>query len=477
MIWTITKKEILEQFISVRFIVLTLICITLLPMSLFVSYRDYENRIADYNRSAQLNQENLEKISFAEVFTGDFAIKGYRPPSPLSVFASGLSESMPARLEARKTGLSLLNDGAKDESILTITGKIDFVFILLIVFSLLAVLFTFDAICGEKEKGTLRAALSNSIPRDKYILGKYFGTMITLLIPLIVAILFGLILLVLLGYPIIRNEILLRIFFIFISAVILISIFTSIGLFISSRVNNSKTSIVILISIWILLMFVIPKGSNIIAKAFIQVDSEEVVHLRKNLIRQNLELEKGKRIFEAEKILPQFDQNSDDEQENNRISEERNQVLNPIRNEFAQKINYEMNKIEDQHRLKKTWQNSLALSVARVSPATSFNKITTDFAWTGEHSRQKFTESAQAYQPVLNQALFNYIFRDINPAGGISMGISGRINLKELPVFEFERESLADTFKAIFLDVGLLLFFTICCFVLVYVSFLKYDIR
>ena len=474
MIWTITKKEILEQFISVRFIVLTVICVTLLPMSMFVSYRDYENRITDYNRSAQLNQENLEKISFAEVFTGDFAIKGYRSPSPLSVFASGLSESMPARLEARKTGLSLLNDGAKDESILTITGKIDFVFILLIVFSLLAVLFTFDAICGEKEKGTLRAALSNSIPRDKYILGKYFGTMIT---PLIIAILFGLILIVLLGYPIIRNEILLRIFFIFISAVILISIFTSIGLFISSRVNNSKTSIVILISIWILLMFVIPKGSNIIAKAFIQVDSEEVVHLRKNLIRQNLELEKGKRIFEAEKILPQFDQNSDDEQENNRISEERNQVLNPIRNEFAQKINYEMNKIEDQHRLKKTWQNSLALSVARVSPATSFNKITTDFAWTGEHSRQKFTESAQAYQTVLNQALFNYIFRDINPAGGISMGIIGRINLKELPVFEFERESLADTFKAIFLDVGLLLFFTIFCFVMVYVSFLKYDIR
>jgi len=477
MIWTITKKEILEQFISVRFIVLTVICITLLPMSLFVSYRDYQNRIADYNRSVKLNQKNLDKISFAEVFTGDFSIKGYRPPSPLSVFASGLSQSMPARLEVRKNGLSLLTNGAQDESLLTTTGKIDFVFILLIVFSLLAILFTFDAICGEKEQGTLRAALSNSIPRDKYIQGKYFGTMITLLLPLIVAILMGLILLILLGYPITGNEILPRIFFIFLSAVILISIFTSIGLFISSRVTNSKTSIVILISIWILLMFVIPKGSNIIAKAFIRVDSDEVVQLRKNLIRQNLELEKGKRIFEAEKTLPQFDPNNNNEQENNRINEERNKVLNPIRNEYARKINDEINRIEDQHRLKKSRQNSLAISLARISPATSFSKITTDLAWTGEHSRQKFTKSAQAYQTVLNQALFNYIFRDINPNGGISMGISGRINLKELPVFEFQRESLAETFKAIVLDVGLLLFFTVFCFVLVYVSFLKYDIR
>jgi len=477
MIWTITKKEILEQFISVRFIVLTVICITLLPMSLFVSYRDYENRIADYNRSVKLNQENLEKVKYAEIFSGDFSIKGYRRPSPLSVFASGLSESMPARLETRQTGLSLLTNSSQDESILTTMGKIDFVFILLIVFSLLAVLFTFDAICGEKEKGTLRAALSNSIPRDKYILGKYFGTMITLLLPLILAILIGLILLILLGYPIFGTEIQVRIFLIFISSIVLISIFTSIGLFISSRVNNSKTSIVILISIWILLMFVIPKGSNIMAKAFIRVDSEEVVQLRKTLIRQNLELEKGKRIFEAEKKLQQFDPSNDDKEENNRIFEERNKILNPIRNEYAQKINDEMNKIENQHKLKKSWKNSLALSLARVSPATSFNKITTDFAWTGEHSRQEFAESAQAYQTVLNQALFNHIFRDINPNGGISMGISGRINLKELPVFEFERESLVNTFKAITLDVGLLLFFAIFSFVLVYVSFLRYDIR
>ncbi len=477
MIRTITKKEILEHFISVRFIVLTVICVTLLPMSLFVGYRSYQNCISDYNRSVKLNRENLEKISFAEVFTGDFSIKGYRPPSALSVFVSGLSVSIPAHLEARKTGLSLLSDSVQDESILTITGKIDFTFILLIVFSLLAILFTFDAICGEKEKGTLRAALSNSIPRDKYILGKYFGTMITLLIPLIIAILIGLILLVVLGYPISGKEILLRIFFIFISSIILISIFSSIGLFISSRVNNSKTSVVILISVWILLMFVIPKGSDIIAKAFIHVDSEEVLQLQKSLIRQNLELEKGKRIFDALKTLPQSDPNNVNEEESNRISEERNKVLNPIRNEYAQRINAEIKKVEDQHNLSKAWQNSLALYLARVSPATSFNKITTDLAWTGEHSRENFTEFAQTYQTILNQSLFDYIFRDINPAGGISMGISGGINLKELPVFDFANESLSDTFKAIALDVGLLLFFVIFTFVLVYVSFLKYDIR
>jgi len=124
-----------------------------------------------------------------------------------------------------------------------------------------------------------------------------------------------------------------------------------------------------------------------------------------------------------------------------------------------------------------SWQNSVALTLARISPATSFNKITTDLAWTGEQTRINFDKSAKAYQTVLNQSLFNFIFRDISPAGGISMGITEPINFKELPAFQFERSPLPETFKAIVLDVGLMLFFSIFSFVLVYVSFLKYDIR
>lgn len=477
MLWTIAKKEISEQFISVRFLVLTLICITLLPVSFFVSQREYENRISDYNRSLQLNKENLENINFAQIFAGDFSIKGYRPPSPLSVFASGLSDVMPRMLTAQKSGLTLLKGSSQDDSILITTGKIDFLFIMLIVFSLLAILFTFDAICGEKEQGTLRAALSNSIPRDSYILGKYIGTMVTLLLPFIGSLMVGLILLIVSGFPLSAGDILLRICLILFSAIIFVSIFSCIGLFVSSRVRNSKTSIVILLSIWILLIFVIPKGSSIIAKAFVSVESAEVVQLEKSLLRQNLELEKGKRIDEIAKELPQYSSNQSDPEENRRITEERNKVINPVRNEYAQKINDGLNRIEEKVSLKRTRQNSLALSLARISPATPFNQIVTNLSWTGEHTKKSFAASAQAYQAVLNQALFDHVFRDISPTGSIAMGISGNINLKELPVFHFKNAPLSETFNAIGLDLALMIFFSIVIFVLAYVSFLRYDIR
>jgi hypothetical protein len=51
----------------------------------------------------------------------------------------------------------------------------DLMFIVKIVLSLFAILFTYDTIVGEKEKGTLKLALSNDVPRDRLILGKAIG--------------------------------------------------------------------------------------------------------------------------------------------------------------------------------------------------------------------------------------------------------------------------------------------------------------
>ena len=44
-------------------------------------------------------------------------------------------------------------------------SQVDWAFIIGYVLSLIALLFTFDAISGERERGTLRLMLANSIPR------------------------------------------------------------------------------------------------------------------------------------------------------------------------------------------------------------------------------------------------------------------------------------------------------------------------
>src|SRR5207247_2348188 len=70
-----------------------------------------------------------------------------------------------------------------------------------IVLSLFAILFAYDAVSGEKERGTLRLTFASAVPRDSYILGKLIGVFIALIIPLLLPMLAGCLLLPILGVP------------------------------------------------------------------------------------------------------------------------------------------------------------------------------------------------------------------------------------------------------------------------------------
>ena len=62
-------------------------------------------------------------------------------------------------------------------------GYLDFLFLVGTVFSLLALLFTFDAVAGEREAGTLRITLANSLPRDLFLWSKLIGGYIVFVVP------------------------------------------------------------------------------------------------------------------------------------------------------------------------------------------------------------------------------------------------------------------------------------------------------
>ena len=77
---------------------------------------------------------------------------------------------------------NLVDSKYESNPVFSIYGALDLTFIVKIILSLFAILFTYDAIVGEKEKGTLKLTLSNNVPRDLLILGKVIGGFISLLI-------------------------------------------------------------------------------------------------------------------------------------------------------------------------------------------------------------------------------------------------------------------------------------------------------
>ena len=179
----------------------------------------------------------------------------------------------------------------------------DFVSVLVIVISLMALLFTHDICTGEKETGTLKMMFSNPVSRASVLAGKILGTFFTLLPMLLFS--YGLCILVILLYPEIHFTASewMRIGLIFLLSIVSLLLFMVIGLFVSSGVQNSGTSIVICLVLWVTFLFIIPNLANYSAKSFVNTGSIENLKFK----MKELDEEYLKKTWEYENKLPQPD--------------------------------------------------------------------------------------------------------------------------------------------------------------------------
>ena len=89
MIGTIARKEILANLLSYKFYVVILLAAVLVGTSLFITARDYTDRLADYSL---IRPKPGEPIAV-------------NPPNPLAIFAKGLDEGDIAALASYIEGL------------------------------------------------------------------------------------------------------------------------------------------------------------------------------------------------------------------------------------------------------------------------------------------------------------------------------------------------------------------------------------
>jgi ABC-type transport system involved in multi-copper enzyme maturation permease subunit len=143
----------------------------------------------------------------------------------------------------------------------------DLALILQIVLSLFAILLVHDSISGEKEGGTLKLLASQGISRGSILMGKYIGAMAALVIPFTIAILLGMIYIPLeIGKEIGSDEIL-RILLLYISSILYLSVFTTIGILISSATRRSSTSLIFGLFVWVFLVVIWPNIIGFVAES------------------------------------------------------------------------------------------------------------------------------------------------------------------------------------------------------------------
>lgn len=217
MLSSIIKKELLENIVSYRLPLFFLICAVLIVSSLYVHELDYSKRLSDYSEQVRLADDALASSRMWDIHFGTIPLKGFRPPSPLSIFASGFESSLPRFYEFQPEGYKQGETPVGDQSVLSVFGKFDFVFIIQMVVSLIVLLFASDVISGEKELGTLRSILSNSVPRHNLLIGKLVGGYIAVWLPFVISFLLGLVLLAVTSFPLYDSRIAARIAIIFLA--------------------------------------------------------------------------------------------------------------------------------------------------------------------------------------------------------------------------------------------------------------------
>jgi ABC-type transport system involved in multi-copper enzyme maturation permease subunit len=479
MLKIIARKEALETILSYRFPLFTLICLLLIPLGLFVNQADYAKRVRDYDEQVRLADAAAGALKIQDIMAGTVAIKGFRHPAPLSVFTQGFENTLPRYYEFTQDGVRPGESVGAADSILSAQGKVDFVFLVQMVISLIALLFASDMISGEKEAGTLRAMLGNSLPRDTLLVGKTGGGFLALWVPFLLSFLIGLALLLPAAFPLFGGDTAVRVLTVFLASSFFILTYFVIGLAVSTVTAKARTSLVAILILWTAFQLIIPKMSDMAASLIHPVRTETEVSLQKSLLVHSLDIEAAKKLGRQYDLI--FSGAAEKANDDN--SPERKK-WDPLRDDIElrarERKSQQLSAIDETYLQEKRRQANLALSLSLISPSAAFARIISDVCGTGELEREKYIEAVRAHQKALDNELFSKVKRTLmmHGGGGVSMSFSTMpVDPTKLPKFTIAPASLGETFKADVRSLISLALWLIVPFAFAYVKFLKYDVR
>jgi hypothetical protein len=173
-------------------------------------------------------------------------------------------------------------------------------------------------------------------------------------------------------------------------------------------------------------------------------------------------------------VLDWIKQNAPKQGEDQKVYQEKfKKFLEDFQQEATAKIDANNAALERDYQARKQSQESLAINLSRVSPASALTFSTMSLARTGIDEHERFLASIRAYKPIFTRWANAKMMRNLN----FQTGETGKVVLDDMPQHKFEPEGLSRSLARTLPDFGVMLFLIIVFFAGAYVSFLKYDVR
>ena len=492
MLKVLIEKELKSILQSPKFVATFGVCSLLILLSVFIGINEYRSSVAQYETASNwVDQQIAEATSFRNLPT-----KVYRKPDPMQIFVSGVNFDIGRLSEISvEQDIKLEQSAYSDDPIFAVFRSIDFTFIVQVVLSLFAIVFTYDASNGERESRTLKLVLSNPIARGQYLFAKLAGSWLGLTIPLLIPILIGLLLLIVYGIPMTATS-WLKVGTLIGVSILYFTFFIALGLLVSALTRNSAVSFLLLLVVWITLVLIVPRGAVMAAGQLVAVPTVAEIESQKDRSRADAQGElrttrnlRYQSMMEPAQGLAESDRRAFYAANIDLYTEESNR----LQAEMEIVIEQNNRRVNENLRNAKAEQERLAFLLSRVSPASAYQLTAMNLGGTNTSMKNRIEDQMVDYRATYNAyvarkwqqeqdeqaALLAEQRRGGGAAGGYTYAGSGNqaIDSSDMPQFTASQESVAEVIQASILDFGLLAIFTFIAFACAFLAFIRYDVR
>lgn len=486
MLQVLIEKELKSILQSPKFVATFGVCSILILLSVFIGIREYQSSLAQFEMATSwVDQQLVEATSFRNLRT-----KVYREPDPMQIFVSGVNYDVGRFSQIRsEQDVKLEQSAYSSDPLFAVFRYIDFSFIVQVVLSLFAIVFTYDAINGERESGTLKLALSNPVARGQYLFAKMAGSWLGLTIPLLIPILIGLLLLIVFRVPMTDTDWVKVIALIGVS-ILYFTFFIALGLLVSALTRESSVSFLFLLVAWVVLVLIVPRGATMAAGQLVDVPTVAEIESQKDRYRSDRQGEldqarstKFREMMAPAEGLPQAERRSFYLDNMPGLRD----AVSDMQAEMEINIGEYNRKVNEELRNAKSEQERLAFLLSRISPASAYKLMAMNLAGTNTSLKKRYEDQMFAFRETYKTYVEAKWKQEVDAqlqaaqSGARTFMFAGSgteaVDASDIPKFTAVNEPVASVIRASILDFGLLAVFTMVAFAGAFLAFVRYDVR
>lgn len=451
MSWILIRKELLEHILSVRFSVSLILAFLFLLPSTYMTASDL----------GWLRRELGPRPGF-EVHWSGARYRLHRDIPSLQVLAKGLDEAVTLSSTNASDGLPGFSFGCLfvHNPLRHFFSQLDFVFFISIIGSLMAFVFTYDAVSGERRRVTLRLVMIQPISRPSVLLSKFIGSYTSFLISILPAMV-GVILILHLHPDVsFRESDWGSAAILFTLALIYLASLFMLGVLVSCITRNPRTTLTAPMALWVFLVLVVPNFSPFLADRMYPLRS--VYEMQKQIA--DLEENVWQKARAKHRDLTQGGRWDD-------LSESERDAVTLIWNEAT----YALVKLHigDIAQIRGEFFNALdrqavvSQYLSLISPSVAFADLGCEFAGTGIKSDRSFRRAVFAYRQQYGAQLDRYV-RETGDYEKLS-----KVDKSIAPAFEYQEPTHDQLIAAYFPNLLMLVLYPVIFFLGAQVAFLR----